>query len=320
MPSIITLAFLTGFGVHVFFAQKPDSMIDPGCVQKYNLLRRDLDCKSADESYNRMIGLQSTLSAYTDEQIANNSAKRISVFVRDLNSRRWIGINNKELFSPGSLLKIPLAVAYLKLSEVEPTVLKQRFVYRAAEASMNEIETYKPEVRLLQGTTYDVETLLEHMIKYSDNDPVSPLMYSVDAVFLKKVFTDLGTTFPEEGNGDAHFINVTTYSSLFRSLYLGSYLNIDNSEKILEMLTHTTFNDGIVAGISDKTIMVAHKFGEREVTDPTTGKQIKAELHDCGIVYKPEHSYILCVMTEGSTVQRLTPIIANISKIVFEKE
>jgi hypothetical protein len=57
-------------------------------------------------------------------------------------------------------------------------------------------------------------------------------------------------------------IRVKDYATFFRVLFNSSYLNKKNSEWVLELLSTTEFNSGIVAGLSPD-IQVAHKFGER---------------------------------------------------------
>ena len=82
-----------------------------------------------------------------------------------------------------------------------------------------------------------------------------------------------------------------------------------DSEKALDILSKTTFNDGLVAGV-DKGITVSHKFGEY------VGQQI--ELHDCGIIYYPENPYFLCIMTRGDNLDNLKDVIKNISGQIYD--
>jgi hypothetical protein len=44
----------------------------------------------------------------------------------------------------------------------------------------------------------------------------------------------------------------------------------------------------------------------------------EGELHDCGIVYHPEASYILCVMTSGKDFEEQKSAIAQVSRVVYE--
>lgn len=95
-------------------------------------------------------------------------------------------------------------------------------------------------------------------------------------------------------------------STVFRSLYNSSLYEWQLSEQALKLMSQTTFKQGIVAGVPEGTA-VSHKFGEN--TD---------ELHDCGIVYYPEHPYLICVMTRGGDFDKLVTSISQISKTVWD--
>ena len=44
---------------------------------------------------------------------------------------------------------------------------------------------------------------------------------------------------------------------------------------------------------------------------------VNGQLHDCGIVYYPQHPDLLCVMTKGPDFERLDDIIRGVSQISF---
>ena len=74
----------------------------------------------------------------------------------------------------------------------------------------------------------------------------------------------------------------------------------------------TDYHDALPAGVPPN-IAVAHKFGEAGTGD--TDRQ----LHDCGIVYFPDHPYLACIMTRGDDTGELKDSIAAISKFIYEK-
>ncbi len=320
IPGTILIAFVAGFGFQMIVSSPaPDQDINPACIEHYPLLRNDLDCKSADEDISRVQKIQTDITAYIEEQKAAGQVNRASVFFRDLNSRRFASVNADEIYIPGSLLKLPLAIAYFKLSEVEPLVLTQEFQYNPTTKDLNEIENWKPAEKLVIGKPYSVDALIAHTLIYSDNETAALLAQSIDQTFFRRVCAELGVPLPNEGGSEKNFISAKTYASLLRALYLSSYLNIDNSQKILNLMSQASFSDGLKAGVPDN-IQIAHKFGEREIVDSQTGKETSAQLHDCGIIYKPDHPYILCVMTEGKSSDALSAVIAEISKLIYESE
>ncbi len=319
--SVALLALVGGFllGRYEFptFNDPKDVLSD--CNKNYSLLRADLDCTAANDAYQRVNNIQDTVTTYIEQQKTAGNITRASVFFRDLSSRRWAAVNKDEMYAPGSLLKMTLAIAYYKLAEVEPALLQQQFVYKSAENSLNAKEHYQPKEKLVPGNSYTVDNIITHMIEQSDNDTATLLGQSIDMNFFNKVLSDLGVSLPATGGNDQNFLTVDRYAAILRNIYLASYLNIDGSQKLLSLMSQTSFNDGIVAGIPN-TVTVAHKFGEREVTNPKTGAEISTELHDCGIIYKQDHPYIPCVMTEGKSYDGLSKIIAEISKEVYETE
>jgi len=101
----------------------------------------------------------------------NNSKQHIShisVYYKEFSSGAWIGINEKEGFSPASLLKVPLMIAYYKVAESNPSYLKIRIEYQPinVDVSQNIITTIKP---LIKGEFYSLEELINKMIIDSDN-------------------------------------------------------------------------------------------------------------------------------------------------------
>jgi len=146
------------------------------------------------------------------------------------------------------------------------------------------------------------------MIINSDNDALAMLDDSFWDNESNKVQKDLGVEV-SDGNSTDDFITVKGYASLFRILFNASYLSRDNSEKALKMLSGVEFKKGIVAGVPPE-IVVSHKYGERQLCDIS-------QLHDCGIVYYPNHPYLLCIMTRGSDYNKLASVIKDISKTIY---
>ena len=132
---------------------------------------------------------------------------------------------------------------------------------------------------------------------------------------MQKVYNDLGIPISELGQAD-DFMTVSQYTYFFRVLYNATYLNRALSEKAMDFLSKSDFSYGIETGAS-ATVVVAHKFGERTIVD-SHGALIARELHDCGIVYYPQHPYLLCIMTRGSDFDRLAAVIQDISRLAYQ--
>lgn len=257
------------------------------------------------------------LSEKVEEAVAGSveNGLEYSVYYRDLISGRWFGINEDEKYSPASLLKVPLMIANLKNSEDDPNFLESKFFYDG-RMNQNDAETFKPDEEMMPSNFYTVDNLLTYMITQSDNNSTILLNMAISADLKDEVYTDLGLSIPSP-NAAADSVSVRSYAHFFRVLYNASYLNHDLSEKALALLTRARFPYGLAAAIPDD-IPIAQKFGERKILyeNPVPPE---VELHDCGIIYYPEHPYLLCVMTKGGQAfAPLSDLIKNISQVVFD--
>lgn len=290
----------------------------PECKRVHTYINPELDCINIDAAYSKIRTSEEGARKYISQYTKDTHAVRISVYYRDIETKRWYGVNENDYFTPSSLLKLPLAITYFKLAEIDPNILSLEFDYKTGD-SLNVYAHFKSAPPLVAGTPYRIDSMIERMLVHSDNDVVPTLVQYVDKGFYNKVLVDLGVNVPPAAYGGIHsdFLSVKVYAAILRTLYNASYLNPDQSEKILALLTQSTFTEGLVAGVPRGTV-VAHKFGEGVEMDPATMKVTTRELHDCGIIYHPKNPYILCIMTEGQNFDELKDIIADISRIVWE--
>ena len=283
---------------------------------KYTFINPLLTCGVPEETtFKEFSSLKNKISFLITQAIENHAADQISVYF-DKRDGRWISINKNEKYFPASLMKVPLLIAVLKVAEATPELLTQKISFES-ELSLNGMEYFKPTKTLERRTAYTVDELLERMIVFSDNDAVPLLLQTVDQKVLDEVFTDLGITIPE-GVSDSltDYMTVKTYANFFRVLNNASYLNRAMSEKALALLSQANFKSGIRAGVPSGTV-VAQKFGERVFASHPLDQRSEKELHDCGIVYFPEHPYLLCVMTKGKDFTKLAQSIKAISQAVY---
>ncbi len=285
---------------------KPERQKDP---TKYKFTSPLLDCNYADPS------LLLTIDEMRDEiqkiinAEKNKSGASFSVYFRDLNNGPTMGIGEDEKFTPASLLKVPLMIAYLKKAETSPFILKEKIIYKKQAFEDGVQQNIKPERNLEDGKAYEVEDLIRRMIAYSDNSAANLLLEKIDEDFLANVYSDLGLEIPTSQKTE-NYMSVKEYASFFRILFNASYLNRDMSENALRFLSESKYYGGVKAGIPEK-IQFSHKFGER-VLDGVI------QLHDCGIVYHSQTPYILCLMSKGNNFSVLERGISDISRKVYE--
>ena len=255
---------------------------------------------------------QSIENLVTNE--TTSAPDQYGVYFRDLSSARWAGVNEEIGFAPGSLMKVVLMIAYYEEAESDPSVLQQEFTYSSAVADQLNGVPFETPSDLQVGKTYTAEQLIESMIESSDNGAKNALLDNIDPAALGNITTDLGLPYLDvTQNYDNYAITPKEYSVLLRVLYNATYLSRSYSEKALDILSQAEYNQGILAGVP-QGVQVAQKYGEA-VDGNTLSPEIT--LSNCGIVYYPDHPYIICVMTEGKVLANLTATIAAISKLAW---
>jgi beta-lactamase class A len=234
----------------------------------------------------------------------------MSVYYRDLNSGPWMGIGVNAMFSPASLLKVPIMMATLKAVDMDRSLLKRTFKFDAT-VPMDEFVPNVGGKSLKFGEVYTLVELLEFMIAHSDNNAKNMLFQIVGEDAFDAVWEELGVSFAAE-LGTEDFLTVKDYSSFFRILYNATYLSKESSELALDILGRTEYDMGIQQGLPDGVIL-CNKFGERGFMD-----RDEKQLHDAGIVYAGNSPYLLCVMTRGRSFNAQAKVIAEVSRMVYE--
>lgn len=271
-----------------------------------------LECEvAADAISSSKEDFSSDLAVFTNALKERLGVSEISIYFRDLNNGPIIGIGQNIPFAPASLLKVPIMMTYLSHAEENPGFLDQKIEFKVNSPLLPDEQDIVPEQSLKLGHAYTANELLTYMIKYSDNQAMALLYEGLPIAEQIELYRRVGID-SQVLTDPSSTLSVKQYSIFFRVLFNASYLSRTNSERALKLLSDTNFNDGLRAGVPS-TIPIAHKFGERQFRD-----QLQ-QLHDCGVVYYPNHPYLLCVMTRGSETTLLKKTIAEISKFVYVK-
>jgi beta-lactamase class A len=272
-----------------------------------------LECDLAEDVLrNRELApFKERITAYLEGRMDPRWASSVSVYFRELNDGLWFSVGDTERYAPASLRKVPLMIALLKAADGPAgRPLLEREVPFDLSRDYNQDQNLKPSRPLVPGQRYRVRELIERMIVQSDNNAFTLLARVVDPAELDRVYALLRMQNPR-AIGDDAFLSVQTYASFFRVLYNATYLSKEASEWALATLARSEFRVGLVAGVPS-SVPVAHKFGEK--SDAKAGA---VQLHDCGIVYYPNHPYLLCVMSQGPSFEFLDDVIVAVSRLVY---
>ena len=229
-----------------------------------------------------------------------------SLYLKDYNSNGWIAINENETYSPGSLLKVPSLITLLKMSEKNPGFLNKKIVFNKHYDVQVNPQYLSKSIKF--GETYTVKELMSYMIKYSDNNATLLLNELTDVKMFKKLFTDFGLK-EIDWNGADYLMTVTDYSEFLRALFNASYLNIENSDFALELLSKSDFKEGFSKGIP-ANVNMSEKFGE-------SGNLDMKELHETAIIFLANKPYIITIMTKGKELEKLPEVLKESSYLVY---
>jgi beta-lactamase class A len=233
-----------------------------------------------------------------------------TVYLKNLNTADWVCVNPGLQFNPGSLIKVPIMMTYLRDSEKNPGLLNKKFSLDPSQKVP--VQTFTGD-RIIPGKSYTIKELLYYMIAKSDNYATSILNNNVNVDEFKRLFVDLGMPEPDVRN-PSFFISASDYSKFMRMLYNATFINNEDADFALSLLAQSDFKDGIVNQLPPD-IKVAHKFGEwGNPKDP-----YNHQLHESGIVYLGDNPYLITVMTKGSNVQQLPQVISDVSKLVYDR-
>lgn len=217
-----------------------------------------------------------------------------SVYVKDIENKEYLSINNTQMFS-ASLIKLYCAAAAFDLME---------------KGELEETER--------------IHSLMTQMISISDNDAFNLMVAEcsgcnsqvagrpiIQAYIDKEGYTDttitsmlLPTSYRSPSSPGRNYTTVEDCGLLLEKLYKGQCVNPEVSHKFLKLLHNQQHINKIPAGLPEGT-KCANKTGD---TDDFQ--------HDAAIVYSPGGDYILCIMSSncGASITNCQ----KISETVYE--
>lgn len=225
----------------------------------------------------------------------------VSVYFEALNTGANISINKDAEFFPASLLKVPLIMAVVK--KIERGEWEWSTKLELTEANKN--KDFGTLWQQPTGTLFTVEELVKQTIINSDDTSYFMLLNNIDPNEIVKVQNYLGLYDFISSNME---ISAKQYAPILRSLFSATYLTIENSEKVLNWMSESNFNDYLAGGMPPAT-KFSHKIGVEE---------IKKIYLDAGIVYPPNRPYVLIVMVKNYDAEHASAIMRDISQRVYK--
>jgi beta-lactamase class A len=183
---------------------------------------------------------------------------------------------------PASLSKLVQAILIAKKVELGVLSWDTKLAVEATDISSDSGTLYQR----IGDTSPSIDLLLEELLVDSDNTAqnIFRRQLTVDDYIKFQYETGLQDLYNEKG-----FISAKEYSRLLRVLYTSSYLEPEHSEKILDLMSRSTFKEYLSQGIPEG-VAFAHKYGENKE------QYIFA---DSGIVYVPGKPFMISVLIKG---------------------
>jgi len=207
----------------------------------------------------------------------------ISIYYEQLNSGANISVNQSLRLFPASLTKLPLGIVVAKKVEDKIWDWDTKLTIIQSDIDQGSGELYKS---VKAGDGVSVEDLLMQMITNSDNTAQDIFLREIKQEDLTKFQSEVGLEELFDAQG---FISAKEYSRVLRVLYTSSYLERENTEKILDLMAKENFHEYLSQGIPSE-ITFAHKYGENKT---------ESIFADSGIVYQDGHPFMITVILKG---------------------
>jgi beta-lactamase class A len=271
-------------------------------LKKYNLIDPS---RSVVDQKNFLSSIEPVRQKMT-EQVAKyeQSGDKVGIYLEFLNTGANISINQDVRFWPASLSKMPTIFIVMKRVEEGKWKLSNQLVLFKEDKDDRFGDLYKQPV----GTKFTIEELVKQVLINSDNTAHKILVRNLSNGEYDQMFAALGM---EELFNKDYDITAKEYSRIFRTLYTASYLNRDNSQKVLLWLSESNFNEFLGSGLDQNTTF-SHKIGE---------EYKKVVFLDSGIVYVPGKPYLITVMVkvkDGGDVTHAQEVMKELSKSAYD--
>ena len=243
----------------------------------------------------RLMAFREDTERYIADLRRRDPSLGVSLYVRDLEHGAWTGVGENDMYVPASLMKVSVLFHALSRLEDDPTLAHARLRYPGPDSmpSPDNLFGAPVPIHMVPGESYTFPDVLDRMVRHSDNHAKDLLMEGVRSGEVDSLMMQIGV--PAQFDGGKAVMTPRAYAALFRMLYHSSVFSRRTSEFGLDLLLRADFDRGLRAGLP-ADVPIASKYGI--YFDPRNLKSGQ-QLHECGIIYPPDHPFAICVMTRS---------------------
>jgi len=231
-------------------------------------------------------------------EITENLSGIYAFYLIDLDSDFSFGLNEDEVMTAASLVKLPVMVLMYREAELGNLKLNTEYLIKDSD----KISGSGSLSGKAEGTSVTYKDLVYYMGHESDNTAFN---------IARKILGDKETQDYIDKIGMASTTltkNLTTphdVGSFFRKLWNKELISVKSRDEILEVLTDTIYENFLPRNV-DEEVMVSHKYG-REIH----------VINDAGIVFT-EKPFVLVVMTEGIVENEAEEYLPKVIKQIYD--
>ncbi len=227
-----------------------------------------------------------------------------SIYVKDLAAGDVYSQNPDQKIFAASLYKIPTAISTLKLIDQNKLKLTDTIVYTQ--------EDLEGGTGILNqnsfGTYFNVEQLLTHLLKNSDNVAENMLSRRIG---YQPIYQTVSTLSPYLNADDFSGRNIGTsrqIGTILENSVKQNYLKPESKKYFFDLMFETSFDDRIAPYIVGD-LKFSHKIGSWADT---------SSWHDCGVVFNSEYQarYVICLMTEGVDYNEFLGVAKGLGELI----
>lgn len=237
------------------------------------------------------------------QQYLKNKKGVYSVYYKNLNDGSSFGINEQQIYTAGSLNKVPIVATLYVLAKEGKINLDDQIILQK-----DDIQDYGTGSLRYQkpGGAYSLKTLAKFALQQSDNTAAKLIAVRIGTDVIQNQIGKWGLT-------QTHMLNNKTSAKdmgiIFEKIYTGDAASPASTPELLGFLSHTDFEDRIPLFLP-KNVTVYHKIGE-----------VIGGIHDVGIVkIDDNHQFFLAVLTSdiGDNELETKKTIGEIAKKIFD--